>query len=139
MLPRRIWPRIPLPSGPARSGSFSAPAARMTGVASRKANRAASSRDRPRVRPAIMVTPSRLVPPGGGAGGGVAARAHQLGVLPLTGASRVGVQRGAAAEALPGDQDDAVEGQEGGGVTRLAEEDPAFVLERQPGQGARDG
>ena len=61
-LPARIWPRMPLPSGPARSGIFRAPAARMTGVASRNANRAASSLDRPRVRPPTMVTPERLMP-----------------------------------------------------------------------------
>ena len=61
-LPSRIWPWMPLPSEPVRSGTFSTPAARMTGVASRNANRAASSRDRPRAMPATMVTPSRLIP-----------------------------------------------------------------------------
>ena len=41
-------PRIPDPSGPVRSGSLKIPAARMIGVASRNANRAASSLSSPR-------------------------------------------------------------------------------------------
>ena len=53
---------MPLPSEPSRSGIFSAPAARMTGVASRNANLAASSRDSPLNMPATMATPSRLMP-----------------------------------------------------------------------------
>ena len=53
---------MPFPSGPVRSGTLSTPAARMTGVASRKANRAASSRDSPRNMPATIATPSRLIP-----------------------------------------------------------------------------
>src|SRR5260370_14151819 len=53
---------MPAPSGPVRSGIFSTPAARITGVASRKENRAASSWDRPRARPATIVTPERLMP-----------------------------------------------------------------------------
>ena len=61
-LPTRTGPRMPAPSGPARSGIFSTPAARITGVASRKENRAASRWDRPWARPATMATPDRLMP-----------------------------------------------------------------------------
>ena len=53
---------MPWPSGPNRSGIFSTPAAKITGVDSRKANRTASSRDRPRLMPVTIVTPSRLIP-----------------------------------------------------------------------------
>src|SRR2546423_1310836 len=38
-LPARIWPRMPLPSGPAGAGVFSAPAAAETGVAGRNGSR----------------------------------------------------------------------------------------------------
>src|ERR1700748_1708795 len=62
MLPSRIGPPMPWPSGPNRSGIFSTPAAKITGVDSRNANRTASSRDRPRLMPATIVTPSRLIP-----------------------------------------------------------------------------
>src|ERR1035438_6349952 len=48
--------------GPGRAGPLTPPGAGMTGVASRTANRAASSRDRPRAMPVTMVTPSRLIP-----------------------------------------------------------------------------
>ena len=55
-------PRIPLPRCPSRSGSLKIPAARMIGVASRKAKRAESLWSRPRPRPAPIVIPSRLIP-----------------------------------------------------------------------------
>jgi hypothetical protein len=46
-LPASTWPWMPAPSGPNRSGSFSTPAPKMAGVASRNANRAASTWDSP--------------------------------------------------------------------------------------------
>src|SRR3989440_9236950 len=53
---------MPCPCGPASSGSLRRPAAAMTGVARRNANRAASSWVRPRSSPAVMVAPERLIP-----------------------------------------------------------------------------
>src|SRR6266536_1968768 len=60
--PSRIWPWMCAPAVPAREGSLRTPAARIGGVASRNANRAASSWSRPRHRPPAMVTPERLIP-----------------------------------------------------------------------------
>ena len=51
-----------VPPGRSIWGARARPPARMTGVASRNANRAASSRDRPRFMPVTMHTPSRLIP-----------------------------------------------------------------------------
>ena len=48
--------------GPNKSGNFSTPAARITGVASRNEKRAASSCDSPLRSPADMATPERLMP-----------------------------------------------------------------------------
>jgi hypothetical protein len=56
------WPWMCAPAGPASEGTLRMPAARMTGVASRNANRAASSLSSPRHRPPAMVTPDRLIP-----------------------------------------------------------------------------
>src|SRR6266496_1704048 len=77
-LPARIWPRTPSPLGPSRSGSLYRPAARMIGVASRNAKRAASSWSRPRASPATMVTPERLMP----------AKKARIWVAPISSASR---------------------------------------------------
>src|SRR6266545_3065718 len=60
--PSRIWPWMWAPAVPAREGSLRTPAARMGGVARRKANLAASSWSRPRHSPPAMVTPDRLIP-----------------------------------------------------------------------------
>ena len=47
---------------PGEAGTLYTPAAKMIGVASRKANLRASSWSRPRTRPATMVMPERLMP-----------------------------------------------------------------------------
>ena len=60
--PTTTWPWMSSPAGPNRLGSFSTPAAKMTGVASRNAKRAASSWSRPRHRPPTIVMPERLMP-----------------------------------------------------------------------------
>ncbi|SHV66095.1 Uncharacterised protein [Mycobacteroides abscessus subsp. abscessus] len=53
---------MPSPCGPASVGSFSTPAARITGVASKNANFAESSWSRPRSNPPTIATPERLMP-----------------------------------------------------------------------------
>src|SRR4029453_4810473 len=70
---------MPSPALPARVGSLRTPAARMTGVARRKANRAACSWSGPRQRPVTMVMPERLMP----------ANSARICELPIWRASRV--------------------------------------------------
>ncbi len=55
-------PRTPLPAEPSSSGSFSAAAAKITGVASRKPKRAASSFESPASRPPPIEKPEREMP-----------------------------------------------------------------------------
>src|SRR5215469_13643743 len=143
MLPTRTWPWMPLPSGPIRSGILSAPAARITGVASRNANLAASSRDRPRNMPATIVTPSRLMPANRARiwtdpitrawPGPITASRRSDGSkreFALGGDAPVGPPR-RPPEPLPGEQDQPVHAQEHRGVDRLAEDHPERVLEDQ--------
>src|SRR6266571_1261526 len=166
-LPTITWPRMSRPVGPASSGSLSTPAAAMTGVARRNANRAASSWDSPRTRPATMVAPERLIP----------GRSARICAAPMAVAStqpsrdsrrsestassalppcadtppgaaapwyRLAGGRGgrpcpAGAQALDGQQYHAVEGQEQRRRYRLAERRAEQVLEREAGQPDRDG
>ncbi len=60
--PTNAGPRTPSPCDPNRSGSFKSAAAPMIGVASRNANRAASSFESPAISPPAIVAPDRENP-----------------------------------------------------------------------------
>ena len=134
-------PRTPLPRCPSRSGSLTRPAARMIGVASRKAKRAESLWSRPRARPGAHrdAVAADARDQGGRLGRPDDKRlavlqrvelAPALGVQPL--ARRQFAHRGAAAEALGGEQHEAVDHQEDGGDFRLGGERAQLVLQCQP-------
>src|SRR5215472_12103252 len=142
-LATRICGLMPSPSLPNRSPILSTPAARITGVASRKANLAASIRGMPRNIPATIVTPSLLMP---ASSASICAEPMISACQKLSPARRpsaatasvisccrdellVRLARLARPEALAEVQDHAVDDQEDRGAARHAEEHPEGVLE----------